>query len=71
MITSRFRARGTSGVVYEVVCRQPEIDTSTLQGRDSLPGMPEYRLEDGWPLRVIDVDTFEIVESGQRLTRIK
>jgi hypothetical protein len=33
--------------------------------------MPEYRLEDGWPLRVIDVDTFEIVESGQRLTRIK
>jgi hypothetical protein len=70
MITSRFRARGTNGVVYQVVCRQPEIDTSTLQGRDSLAGMPEYRLEDGRPLKVIDANTFEIMATAERLTRV-
>lgn len=70
-MVTRFRARAAGGKICEVVCWQPEINTSTLQGRDSIPGMPQYRLEDGRPLKAIDANTFEIVPSGERITRIE
>jgi hypothetical protein len=72
MITSRFRARGTNGVVYAVLCYEPDVNTTNLQSqaRESMSGMPEYRLEDGRSLKAIDANTFEIREGGERLTRI-
>jgi hypothetical protein len=68
-----FRVREISGTTeYMVVCLQPEIDTTTLaEGRSSIHGLPQFRLADGRALNAIDGETFAIVETGQRVRRVR
>jgi hypothetical protein len=69
-VTDQFRVRSDKGIVYNAICRQRVIDTTSLQERSERLGMPEYRLEDDRPLNFIDQDTFQIVATGERVRRI-
>lgn len=70
MAVRRLRAQAADGTAYMVICHWPEVGTTTPQGRDSLRGLPRYRLLDGQRLHQIDRETFEIVQTGQRLKLI-
>lgn len=66
-----FPAHGRDGRTYTVQIWRHHIDTSTLAGRSTTPGLKSARLADGRALNYIDPDTFEIVATGERIIRAR
>ena len=57
------------GTALRVRVIRSRIDTSTLDGPSSIPGLSELRLDDGSPLNMIDENTFKIVVNGELVKR--
>jgi hypothetical protein len=68
-VVERFTAVGPDGNRFRVVVLQSRIDTSSFDGRSSTAGMKSIKLDDGRHVNRIDDNTFEIVETGQLITR--
>lgn len=58
-----------SGEEMEAIVIHRRIDTSTLDGSSSIPGIATIRLLNGLHLNRIDDNTFEIVETGEIVKR--
>jgi hypothetical protein len=72
-ITERFRVRDAAGKQYDAVCVQKPINTTHNQSShsESIFGLPEYKLSTGGGLSMIDHDTFEVVATGKKVTRVR
>jgi len=67
----RFQAVSDSGNKYTVLIYQKFIDASTAEDPNKyIPGIKSARTLDGQPLNRIDDKSFEIVETGEIITRI-
>lgn len=60
---------GKNGRKHRAHTYQERIDTSSMSGRSSIPGMKVCRLNDGSPLNYKDENTYEIVTTGEIVTR--
>lgn len=64
-------SKGKIYVAYKVSGQQYETSDATSEGQDHVEAPPRYELDDGRSLRHDgDDDDFEIVETGERLTRV-
>lgn len=66
MNANKFELVGESGT-YVAVKIHANLNTSSLDGPSSMPGLPSYRLTDGRRLNFVDSATFEIVDTGEIL----
>jgi hypothetical protein len=71
MLTQRFLVRTEKGQELYVNAFVPMIDTSTLDGPSQITGIGRLVLSDGTPVNMVDEDTFVVVATGERLTRVK
>ena len=71
-VTEKFRLRSTTNTTHEALLLQKQIETTGEhdEARQYVNGAKEYRLADGRHLYSIDEHTFEIVTTGERLTRL-
>ena len=73
-MSQRLRLSNSLGkiyVAYKVSGQRYETSDSKPEGQDSLEAAPRNELDDGRALRHDDDDDhFEIVETGERLTRV-
>ena len=73
-VVERFKVQTKDGKILDAVIYERMIDTTTNDDkgfRSMIPGQKEARLADGRPLNRIDRDNYQIVESGERVTRVK
>lgn len=69
-VTERFKVRGKDGTVYDAKILQDRTDETLLDGtRRTTYSLKEAVLADGRRMNIIDDDIFEIVVTGERLTR--
>ena len=66
----RFRCVADDGSEHTIIEFQEMIDTSTLKGRELVPGIKSLRDSHGGPCNFIDDDTFEIVQTGQIVRKV-
>ena len=73
-MSQRFKLSDSKGkiyVAYKVSGQRYETSDATPEREDHLEAPPRYELDDGRSLRHDeDDDDFEIVETGERLTRV-
>jgi hypothetical protein len=60
---------GEDGTHYRALVHQGRIDTSSMDGVSSIPGLKTIRLQDGTPLNYVDDETFKNVVTGELLSR--
>lgn len=71
-LRDRFKVRGQDGTIHDVLVFQKRIPNTTMdRGKSFIYGLKELRLTDGRALNVVDDDTFVIVGTGERVTRVK
>jgi hypothetical protein len=71
MHTQRFLVRTEKGKELYVNAFIPMIDTSTLDGPSQITGVGRLVLSDGTPVNMVDENTFVVVTTGERLTRVR
>ncbi len=57
------------GSQHRAFIHQERINTSSMDGVGSIPGLKTIRLADGTPLNYVDEQTFKNVATGQLLSR--
>jgi|GEM_PF-3602190 len=57
------------GTQYRALVHQERINTSSMDGVSSIPGMKSIRLQDGTPLNYVDNETFKNAVTGELLSR--
>jgi hypothetical protein len=57
------------GTTLRVRVIRSRVDTSTMDGESSIPGLAQLRLDDGTPVNVIDENTYKIVSTGETVRR--
>lgn len=69
MSSGFFFAQDQAGNMQKVhVVRHPDIDATEAGGR---PHPAEYALDDGSPVRRIDSDTFQVIDTGALVTMMR
>lgn len=68
MDTERIETRGEDGRLVWVIKHRTRIDASDMDGPSWVEGLAQHRLADGSAVNA-DGDAFEIVATGERLTR--
>lgn len=71
MFTQRFLVRTDKGQELYVHAIVPKIDTSSLDGPSQITGVGRLVLSDGTPVNMVDKDTFVVVATGEKLTRVR
>jgi hypothetical protein len=61
---------GEDGTQQRAFVHQERINTSSMDGVASIPGLKTIRLQDGTPLNYVDEQTFKNVATGELLSRI-
>jgi len=70
--TEHFTVRADDGTTYAAVTVLEVIESRPLDGGvEEMLAMKEYLLADGRHLNRIDDNTFEIVATGQHVTRVR
>jgi hypothetical protein len=59
---------GEDGTRHRAFVRQERIDTSSMDGTGSIPGLKTVTLEDGTPLNNVDEKTFKNPITGELLS---
>ena len=70
-LIDRIDANSDDGTKFEILVYQEMITTETMGGTTVLPWLKELTLTNGDHVNLVDDDTFEIVSTGERLTRIR
>ena len=72
-VTERFKVRTSDGTIYDAVVVQDRIDDTSMGDaqKSFIYGLKTLMLEDGRVMNRIDNETFQIVESGEKVTRVK
>lgn len=59
---------GEDGTRHRAFVSQERIDTSSMEGTSSIPGLKTCALEDGTPLNYVDEKTFKNPITGELLS---
>ena len=70
-LIDRIDANSDDGTKYEILVHQEMITMETMGETKVLPGLKELTLTNGNHVNFVDNNTFEIVSTGERLTRIR
>ncbi len=70
-LIDRIDANSDDGTKYEILVYQEMITMETMGETKVLPGLKELTLTNGDHVNFVDDNTFEIVSTGERLTRIR
>jgi len=57
------------GTKHRAFVHQERIDTSSMDGAGSIPGVQTTKLDDGTPLNYVDENTFANPVTGELLSR--
>ena len=60
---------GEDGTRHPAFVNQERIDTSSMGGPSSIPGLKTVMLDDGTPLNYVDDSTFKNPVTGELLSR--
>jgi hypothetical protein len=63
-LKQRFAAQGSDGQNYEICVWVGDINTSTLQGRSSVEGLPELRTSTGQAVNVLGKGRYQVMQTG-------
>lgn len=69
MVTEQFEATDDQGNSYLVVVHQTAINSGSLDSQGYVLGLKEYRLADGGALNRLSDTTFQVLQTGRRITR--